>query len=312
MSKLLSIVIPTYNRSVFLKEELESIIPNIFQYRSEIEIVVSDNASTDNTGEMIADVAKKYDFPIQYSKLEQGIYFEDNFERAVNLSKGKYVQLAGDDDIMAPFFYQTLIELIHDDFGLIHFNRIRGDEKCSNGSIYDKRYDKSIIKCDVKNFIGRVGTGPGFMTSLVFRRDCWEEGLRHKNEKYYGYNFLGQLLQGALHLETMCCYYYFPLLIQRCNSHGFNREYPLFNYVALPTILNDIDTEVGKKWISEHIINDNLTIARTFNNKDYYRSHSEEIETYLTKKQKRLFRFMTSKYTPAFICKAFYRLLVKF
>lgn len=311
MSILLSIAIPTYNRSEYLKEELESIIPQIIHYRNEIEIVVSDNASTDNTGEMIARVSKEYDFPIHYSRIENGIYFEDNFERAVNLSKGRYVQLAGDDDIMAPCFYQSLIKLLHEDFGLIHFNRIRGDEKCCNGSLYDKLYDESIYTGDVKSFVGRVGTGPGFMTSLVFRKDCWIEGLKFKDVRYYGYNFLGQLLQGALHLEALCCYYYFPLLIQRCNSHGFNKEYPLFNYFALPTILNDIDPEVGKKWINEHIINDNLTIARTFNYKEYYRSHSEEIKTYLSKRQKKLFRFMTSKYTPVFICKLYYRLLIR-
>ena len=313
--KTISIFTTCYNEEENVLELYVKVKDQIEKLREKgynCEHVFIDNASTDNPGEMIASVSKEYDFPIQYSKIENGIYFEDNFERAVNMSKGRYVQLAGDDDIMAPCFYQVLLELLHEDYGLIHFNRIRGDEKCCNGSLYDRFYDKSVCTCDVKSFVGRVGTGPGFMTSLVFRKDCWAEGLRHKNTRYYGYNFLGQLLQGALQLEAICCYFYFPLLIQRCNSHGFNKEYPLFNYVALPTILNDIDPEVGKEWINEHIINDNLTIARTFNYKDYYRNRSEEMETYLTQKQKRLFRFMISKYTPVQLCKIYYKLMLMF
>ena len=49
MNKLLSICIPTYNRAQFLPALLESIITQINGHEDKVEIIVSDNASTDNT-----------------------------------------------------------------------------------------------------------------------------------------------------------------------------------------------------------------------------------------------------------------------
>lgn len=46
---LLSICIPTYNRSTYLRESIESIIHQSEFISGDVEIVISDNASTDNT-----------------------------------------------------------------------------------------------------------------------------------------------------------------------------------------------------------------------------------------------------------------------
>lgn len=48
---LLSICIPTYNRSRYLQVSLAALIEQSESFHSDIEIVVSDNASTDNTEE---------------------------------------------------------------------------------------------------------------------------------------------------------------------------------------------------------------------------------------------------------------------
>ena len=311
MEKLLSIAIPTYNRSKYLREELENIIPQLIPYKAEVEIAISDNASTDNTGEVVAELSRKYDFPILYKHLETNIYFEDNFESAVNLTSGKYVQMAGDDDLMAPGFYDVLWSLIKHNYGLIHFNRLSCDVNCCNGKIYDKQYKEAIFKGPVKEFVERVGTGPGFMTSLVFRRDCWDEGLKYKNKLYYGYNFLGQLYQGAMHLKVDCCYYYFPIILQRGNAHGFSKTYPLCLFVALPSILHDVDEEFANSWIEKHLRGKRktLVLASVFNNKPFYKEHADEMTLYLAPKQKNIFNFMVSQKTPVILCRIYYRLL---
>jgi abequosyltransferase len=51
MRPLLSICIPTYNRSQYLKQALETYVSNA-AFDDEVEIVISDNASTDNTEKM--------------------------------------------------------------------------------------------------------------------------------------------------------------------------------------------------------------------------------------------------------------------
>lgn len=67
INKNLSIVIPTYNRADFLDYSLEVYIPMLKEYG--IEIAIFDNASTDNTYEIVSKWIKEYDY-LTYHKNE--------------------------------------------------------------------------------------------------------------------------------------------------------------------------------------------------------------------------------------------------
>jgi len=56
---LLSICIPTCNRSRLLHESLTSILNSAKGYEDKIEIVISDNVSTDDTGSVVARFQKE-------------------------------------------------------------------------------------------------------------------------------------------------------------------------------------------------------------------------------------------------------------
>lgn len=53
MEKILTIAIPTYNRANYLKRALKSIAK---QYDDRLEIIVSDNASLDDTEEVVREI----------------------------------------------------------------------------------------------------------------------------------------------------------------------------------------------------------------------------------------------------------------
>lgn len=90
----LSICIPTHNRKKFLAEALKSIIS---QASDEIEITISDNASTDGTKELVRSFQK--DFPrITYSRFSKNLGPDRNFLRAIELAKGEYCWFLGSDD----------------------------------------------------------------------------------------------------------------------------------------------------------------------------------------------------------------------
>ena len=56
---LLSICIPTYNREKYLQDTLESIVSqDIFKNTNDVDIVISDNASTDGTRELVEKYLK--------------------------------------------------------------------------------------------------------------------------------------------------------------------------------------------------------------------------------------------------------------
>ena len=99
MSKiLLSICIPVYNFGTFISETLESIIK---QATNEVEIVVVDGASTDNTTDIVRGFQARY-AGLRYYRLEKKGGIDYDMAKSVELARGKYCWLFGGDDIMLP------------------------------------------------------------------------------------------------------------------------------------------------------------------------------------------------------------------
>ncbi|MBV5277921.1 MAG: glycosyltransferase family 2 protein [Campylobacteraceae bacterium] len=92
-NKQLSIVIPTYNRADFLDYSLEVHIPLLEKYN--IQIFISDNASTDNTREIVSKWMKEYKF-LSYYQNETNIGPDANFEKALKLPDTEYIWLLSD------------------------------------------------------------------------------------------------------------------------------------------------------------------------------------------------------------------------
>lgn len=92
---LVTIGIPTYNRADgHLRQALESALAQ--QYEP-LEIIVSDNCSTDNTAELV----KSYGDPrIRYEKHCPGLGALGNFNYCVEAAKGDYLLLLHDDDVI--------------------------------------------------------------------------------------------------------------------------------------------------------------------------------------------------------------------
>ncbi len=105
---LVSICIPTYNRASLLKEAIASAI--VVDYPN-IEIVISDNASTDNTCEVVQAFN---DERIKYYRNETNIGSYRNFRKVLyEHAKGAYaIYLADDDLIIDKFYIRQAIDLI--------------------------------------------------------------------------------------------------------------------------------------------------------------------------------------------------------
>jgi glycosyltransferase involved in cell wall biosynthesis len=101
---LVSICIPTYNSAAFLKEAIDSARRQTYD---NLEIVVSDNASTDGTQEMVAAIP---DPRIRYYRNRANLGMVANFRRVLAESRGKYVCLLNSDDLMDPGFIQWAVQ----------------------------------------------------------------------------------------------------------------------------------------------------------------------------------------------------------
>jgi abequosyltransferase len=99
-SPLLTIAIPTYNRARYLERSLAALADQI-PAESQIELVVSDNASTDETPSVV-DGFKSRGLSIRYLQNESNLGPDRNILQCYEQAKGKYVWILGDDDFLRP------------------------------------------------------------------------------------------------------------------------------------------------------------------------------------------------------------------
>lgn len=103
-----SIGIPVYNGERYLSETLDSIMAQTFV---DIEIVISDNGSTDRTEE-ICRAAAAQDARIHYARYEENRGAAWNYNNVFALSKGEYFKWAAADDLMAPELIARCVEVL--------------------------------------------------------------------------------------------------------------------------------------------------------------------------------------------------------
>lgn len=115
MTIRLSVLIPTYNRAHYLFECLESVL--VSDYPA-LEVIVSDNASPDNT----LDVVKSFDDNrLRYYRNETNVGPELNILRLFEYATGDYVFCLTDDDLMNANAISETLRIIQEypDVGVI-------------------------------------------------------------------------------------------------------------------------------------------------------------------------------------------------
>ncbi len=112
-SPLLSICIPTFNRSDLLDVCLASVLPQVAAHSPTVECVISNNASGDATAEVLAKYQSQFPF-LTVSHNSSNIGIIGNITKvASELASGKFVWLIGDDDVMTVGAIDRLIKRLH-------------------------------------------------------------------------------------------------------------------------------------------------------------------------------------------------------
>lgn len=104
----ISIGLPIYNGEKFLKEAIDSILNQTFE---DFELIISDNASTDNTEAICREYAAK-DSRIRYYRNQQNLGAAKNYNNVFELSKSKFFKWANHDDIHAPEFLEKCLNAL--------------------------------------------------------------------------------------------------------------------------------------------------------------------------------------------------------
>jgi abequosyltransferase len=175
----LSVSIPTYNFGRFIGETLDSILP---QVTDEVEVLVVDGASTDDTEEVVRNRQER--FPrLKYYRLPKKGGIDRDMAKSVELARGKYVWLFSADDWMAGGALKKVLDeiLLGLDLYLCGFTLCDFEMHprqphpildAPDASVYD--LGNPIER---KEFFARGLTTTAFfsfMSSLVFRKEKWD------------------------------------------------------------------------------------------------------------------------------------------
>ena len=91
---IVSVVVPNYNHSRFLRRRIDTILSQTFQ---NFELILLDDCSTDDSRSILSSYAGDSRVTIEFNKTNSGSTFKQ-WNKGVRLARGKYVWIAESDD----------------------------------------------------------------------------------------------------------------------------------------------------------------------------------------------------------------------
>jgi len=172
----LSVAIPTYNGAQYIREALGSIISQLDDIDEGVEIVISDNASTDQTPEIIREYQQKYSF-IKYFRNTENLGPDSNFNLAIRRSTGEFVWLFSDNDKLKPGAIKKVLDVLknYPELAAIFVNWSSYDDtgKCDSQPVI--RTQKDILFRTADDFLFNIRLNATFVSSDIVRRSLWEQ-----------------------------------------------------------------------------------------------------------------------------------------
>lgn len=117
INNLVSILIPVYNRESLIGETIDSALNQTYK---NIEIIIGDNCSTDNTWQIIQEY-RQNDSRIKAFQNKTNIGPVKNWKRCIDEASGKYGKILWSDDLIAPDFIEKTVPYLedHQDVGFV-------------------------------------------------------------------------------------------------------------------------------------------------------------------------------------------------
>jgi glycosyltransferase domain-containing protein len=215
-----TVAIPTYNRAHYLKEAIESVLNQTY---TDYELLVVDNASTDNTEEVVKSFNDKR---IKYIKNETNIGMVNNWNKCIDLAKGEYLIIFHDDDIMKPELLEKEVEILdnNEDVILVGCNKEYID---SNGNLINEREFKIYKDIIFKKYefiketcVSKIGIS---ISSSMYRISLLKKNnLYYREKAQFGCDlyFLFELNSYDYKLYLLNC----PLLKYRIHSEQLSTK----------------------------------------------------------------------------------------
>lgn len=253
MTIKLSICIPTYNRSKFLGDTLANIAD---QCTNEVEIVIMDGASTDNTENVVQQFKERFD-NFRYFCGNKNMGVDADLAQAVAYAQGEYCWLMSSDDLLIEGALSSVLNAIQSgSFDVLLGGRVdctkemlpMHDTKWINvpGQFQEFEFQSQADLIKYFDMVDTIGAVFSYIPCIIVSRKAWlscEDG-----EKYFGTNYAhvyrilnilkqGKKLRYSNELLVMC-----RMDNDSFTSEGLVKRY-LIDYVGYLMIANGLFPE---------------------------------------------------------------------
>ena len=165
----LTIVMPTYNGKKYIKEAIDSILNQTFD---DFELIIFDDASTDDTPQMIHDYA---DARIRYVRNPVNVGQALSFNIGFKMAQGEYIAVMDDDDVCLPEKFAKQIAYMdsHPEVDILGTNIILFPERLENIAAQGRQADwlpteDAIIKSNILSINGSSMIQPSMVVRAKF------------------------------------------------------------------------------------------------------------------------------------------------
>lgn len=181
---MLSVIIPVYNVARFLPDCITSVM---YQPGTDMEVILIDDGSTDDSGRMCDMYAKQYKEIRVIHQVNAGLSAARN--AGIEVARGEFFTFVDSDDMVMPGFFQTAMRLLKKyqaDFIAFSHERCEAEETWGGKKALSRKgnvkvYEESVQKME-KFLLGReIGT----MAWAKFYHRALFENIRYPVGKYH-------------------------------------------------------------------------------------------------------------------------------
>lgn len=194
----ITLTIPVYNAGKYLRNLLESVISQTMDFR-EIEVIMVDDLSTDNSRDIMDEYSAKYENFISVKLPQNNKIAGTARNKGVELSNGKYLMFADADDFLPATACQTMYNAMEEkNADFITANYINADE---DGTVWEKpifnleKYKN--FKLDINDYTQSFFVLNGSVCNKIFNREFilshgirFLEGVPGEDAYFSTYSFM--------------------------------------------------------------------------------------------------------------------------
>ena len=206
---MVSVIIPSYNHSKYLKQRIDSVLNQTY---IDIELIILDDCSPDNSRQIIEEYRNNPKVSsILFNEINSGSVFKQ-WEKGIELAKGEYIWIAESDDFADKEFLSKMVPIMENDnkIGLIY---------CNSKIIYESTKNKK------------------YNTLNDLRKNMFNTSLWNKSFTMDGKRFLSKYLSKACVINNASAVIFKSEAIKSIrvdlNEYKYAGDWAVYNNIAL-------------------------------------------------------------------------------